>query len=64
MKCELLDKRKEPITEFKFRESVKQWEGRAWHKVSSLMNVTHPPPLLIYSQFISNVISNHNTAKL
>jgi hypothetical protein len=43
MQCQLLDERKEPITEFKCHESVKQWEGRAWHKVSSLMNVTHLP---------------------
>jgi hypothetical protein len=39
MECKLLNERQEPVTEFKCCESVKQWEGRAWHKVSSLINV-------------------------
>lgn len=41
MECTLLNERKEPVTEFKCRESVKQWEGSTWHKVSSLKNVVH-----------------------
>jgi hypothetical protein len=43
MYCTLLDKGMKPITEFKCRESVKQWEGREWHKVSFVMNVVHLP---------------------
>jgi hypothetical protein len=37
MKCELLNEKKEPLTDFKCRESVKQWEGMAWNKVRSLL---------------------------
>lgn len=41
MECVLLNKKQDPVSEFKCRESVKQWEGRAWHKVSYLINVMH-----------------------
>jgi hypothetical protein len=37
MKCELLNEKKEPLTDFKCRKSVKQWEGRTWHKVNILV---------------------------
>jgi hypothetical protein len=40
MKCELLNERAEPVTDFKYRESVTQWEGGAWHKVKYLTNIS------------------------
>jgi hypothetical protein len=39
MKCELLNEREEPLTDFKCRESIEQWEGGAWHKVRYLTNI-------------------------
>jgi hypothetical protein len=39
MKCELLNERAEPLTDFICRESVEQWEGGAWHKVKYLTNI-------------------------
>lgn len=29
----LLNKKKEPLINHEFRQSIKQWEGREWHKV-------------------------------
>jgi hypothetical protein len=40
MKCELLNERAEPLTDFKCRESVEQWEGGTWHKVKYLINIS------------------------
>jgi hypothetical protein len=39
MECELLNQKRVPVTNFRCYETVKQWEGAAWHKVSSVLNV-------------------------
>lgn len=42
MNCELLNERAEPLTDFICRESVEQWEGGAWHKVSHVFQSYGP----------------------